>query len=338
MPAAIAAIIVPALGQLVAVCLGIGLIFVMGVVSCNLLVPFVNSCGDPLTNWVTIPVVNEVILWGQTASVAIAIVIRIVLGIKEGVFADGGPRRVSLGEYVFKSLCSVVLVGLMPILCSVVMQFGASMFRDVIAGTGGSQNLMDGIEINCTWSILFEFLSAENSIDLIVNSLVVNIIVLVALGLTVACVYQLFKRQFQMLIVGVVGPWVGIKAATNSDSGQYWDYLVSLFGMCVVQWVQYLFLMISLSMLSEFLGAGHELFQIGMRDDGARYLTAFVMLACFGATLSAQSLLERYTFVGGGGGAGNMMLGMVLRGGVGGASRMGNSLGRAAGSSIVPKK
>lgn len=334
MGAAIASIIGPALGQLVAVVFGIGLIFILGAASCNLLVPFINSCGDALTNWVTIPIVNEVVLWGQAASIAIAVAVRVLIGIKEGIFVDGGPKMPSLGEYVFKSICSVILVGMMPIFCNLVMQFGSAMFRDVIAGAGGGANLMDGIDIDCTWAILFEFLSADNPVDLIVDSLIANIVLLIALGLTVSVVYQLFKRQFQMLVVGVVGPWVGIKAATNSDSSQYWDYLISLFGMCVVQWVQYLFLMISLSMLSAFLGGGQEVFAISLAGDTDKFLTAFLMLACFGATLSAPSLLDRYTFIGGGG-AGNMMLGMAMRSGFGGAGRIGGSLGRMAGNAVT---
>lgn len=331
MPAILVSLLCEAIGPLIAAVFGIGLIFLLGGLSTSLIVPMINACGDGLSNWITIPIVNEVILWGQAISIVIAVTIRVIIGIKEGIFADGGPRPVSLGEYVFKSLCSVVLVGLMPIMCSIVMQFGVAMFSDIVTGTAGKAGV--NIQLSATWSMLFAMLAADDPIALLIDSLAANVIVVIALAMCVCVLYQLCKRQIQMLMVAVVSPWVGIKAATNSDSSQYWDFLTSLFGMCVIQWVQYLFMLISLNMLSSFLGTSSELFGISMVGDEGMYLTAFWLLASFGATLSAPSLLDRYTFISGGG-AGNMALGMLMRGGMGSAGRMGGSVGRAATSFI----
>ena len=86
-----------------------------------------------------------------------------------------------------------------------------------------------------------------------------------------------------------------------------------------------------LSMLAAFLGGGQEVFDISLAGNTDKFLTAFLMLACFGATLSAPSLLDRYTFIGGGG-AGNMVLGMAMRSGFGSFGRMGGSIGRVAGN------
>ena len=124
------------------------------------------------------------------------------------------------------------------------------------------------------------------------------------------------KRQFQMLFVAVAAPWIGIKAATESDSSTYWEFLQSLFGMCVVQWLQYIGLIVGLNMMSATIGSSLDINSIDMGS--ASFTNLFLVLAEFGAALGIPALVDRWTFSAPGAQSGSVLMGMIIRKGLAG--------------------
>lgn len=335
MPAAVAALLgslaASAVAAAVTCVITVVMVFVLGTMATMLVAPTINAFGDWASNWMTIPVVNNVILWGQVISVTIAAAVRVWVGIRTVMMADGGPNPPSLGEYVFKSIGAIALVGLMPILCSLVISFGQMMMRDVL-GLAGPGTLTLQAHPEHLFALADD---PENGMALIANSLVCCLMVLIAGVMCVKVLYELLKRQAQMLIISAVAPWVGITAAVDGDA-TYWEYLRSLFGMCVVQWCQYLFMVISLQMLEQFIGGDVELYELVLINpldpgDLDGFAMALVCLAMFGATLSVPGLLDRWTFGSSSTNAGNMVVGLLARKGGAAAGGVGRSVEKAAG-------
>lgn len=296
-----AEIALPIVGKAVALIL----ILIAGSIASQIIVPFLEAFGPWLTNWIEIPGLSVFIVWGQAIAVIAAVAIRVGVGIRDVLMSNGGEGRVSIGEYLFKSVVSISLVGLMPTFCSMVIWFGKKMAVDVM----GATSLSD---------LTFEF-DADAAVTSILSMNISQsmmyfcyaLLLLLAFGFVITIVYQLLKRQFQMLFISVAAPWVGIKAATENDSSTYWEYLQSLFGMCVIQWLQYLGMIVGLSMLSSTMGSQFNMMAPNLTT--STYMYMLVDLAAFGAALGIPALLGRWIFSAPGASTGNLLVGMLIR-------------------------
>lgn len=296
----------------------------------DFLLPFISQFGDMMASWITVPILGKVIFWGQAVSVAIAVAIRVYIGVKEGLLANGGPKPPSFGEYMFKSVFSVVMVGMMPVFCQLIMWFGQTMMSDIMGvmpwktlnGLSSMQNAWGLDKYNDTYG-------AMNSVDLpnVAAATVSNVVIMVALILVLLTLWALLKRQVEMLVVSVIAPWVGIKIATSNDDNQYSEFLTSLFGMCVTQWVQYLFLMIGVNALAQWIGPLSNMYKA---DITSSFGTAVIVLIMLSVAVGVPSLLDRWTYTGGSSGMRGFVLGSVMRSPGNIAGQAGRSAGFAA--------
>lgn len=272
----------------------VSLVFVLVCSVIATAVMYALQCGlfDYLCNWVSIPALGQVIVWGQAISVGIVVVIRIGVGIYDGILQD----KTRAPEYLFKTVAAVVAIGVMPIAVDLVISFIYTSMADVVGWLGSSAEIsFDFEKIEDHWTDL-----ADEPLDTI--AAVVGICLGPLFG-AVACVFtvkiylQLMVRQFQMLIISVIAPWVGIKAATDTSSGQYWEFLANLLGMGITQIVQGLFLWIALQNFFAWMQAGvWDGFDL---LSGDCWYTTLIMLALFMATHSVEGLVDRWTFAGG---------------------------------------
>lgn len=300
------------MGTLIAVVVAVAVLFFVGVVSNVILVPFINATASALTNWISIPVVNQVIFWGQAIAVVLAIAIRVFVGIKDGIFQNGGPRMASLGEYAFRSIAVIALIGLTPVICNLVMLFGQNMFADV---SGLAKNVV-GTELIKTGSLEWSSLDVDmahldQSLTNFVNAIPAAIITTVCLFMAVRIVFQMFKRQVEMLVASVAAPWITLKSATESDSNAAGEFLVNLFGMCCMQWLQYLFLMVGVAMLNTIVN-GNNVWALSIQGQEA-WVSYMLTVAVFGAAGGVPQLLNRFTFVGGSTRGGGLAAGALGR-------------------------
>ena len=257
---------------------------------------------DYVSNWITIPIVNQVILWGEAIAIVLVIAIRIGVGISQGILTD----EVKAPEYLFKSVGSVVLIGLMPVFCNLVIVGGQTMMQDVLGICGTSQRFVDKIEIDYLGVFtkdLFNLVTQPSGevITVLVNNLVGAVVLIMML----IVFFELMKRQIEMLVISVAAPFVSIKVATENSSGDYWGYLTNLFGMCVVQWIQTLFLSIGMQVYTIWMKAaqGNNLFTGLIVPSGVNSSTWYVMaimIAILLAAINVPSLLDRWTFSGSG--------------------------------------
>lgn len=256
-----------------------------------------------VTNWVTIPVLGQVILWGQAISILVVIIIRVAVGLNSGILKD----EIKAPEYLFKSIAAVVLIGIMPVLCNLVCQLGQSAVNDVATW---ATNGMSATELNTngTNDILnnFDALTADmdNIGGFISNIILGNIIKFVFLMLILGIYLQLMVRQFEILIVSVIAPWAGIQVATENNSSQYLEVLTNLFGMFLTQAVQTLFLSICLVQYKLWVSTNNHLIAdgfgllFGNADAGSAWIQVIILLALLLATGGIPNLVDRWTFSG----------------------------------------
>lgn len=270
------------------------------------LVPMISGFFEASVNFLSIPIVSTVILWGQGISIAAVIALRVGIGIKEMML--GSPdREFSLVEYVYKSVTAIILVALMPTLCAAVINLGSTMLADIKGGIGA-----EGVVDNLTTNDYETLLAGTNPVA-VIQMLISSILLLVALIMCVIVMYQFAKRQIEMGIVALIAPWVSILAGTTNDASQYWDLLKNLFGMCVTQWVQYLLCIIGMSWLSNLAASAGDVYSLTLIPQ--TFVSMMFVLAIFGASIGVARLIDRYTFSSASSGTGAMLAGIAARGG-----------------------
>lgn len=280
------------------------------------LVPMISGFFDASVNFLSIPIVSTVVLWGQGISIAAVIALRVGIGIKEMML--GSPdREFSLVEYVYKSVTAIILVALMPTLCAAVINLGDTMLADIKGGIG-AEAVLDNLTTND-----YESLLAGTNPVAVIQMLISSILLLVALIMCVIVMYQFAKRQIEMGIVALIAPWVSILAGTTNDSSQYWDLLKNLFGMCVTQWLQYLLCIIGMSWLANLAASAGDVYSLTLVPQ--TFVSMFFILAIFGASIGVARLIDRYTFSSASSGTGAMLAGIAARGG---ASKLAGLIGR----------
>lgn len=309
MTAAIATLVVLAAGMILG-------FFVGGIIEFAL-VPMISGFFDASVNFLSIPIVSTIVLWGQGISIIAVIALRVGIGIKEMML--GSPdREFSLTEYIYKSVTAIILVALMPTLCAAVIDLGDTMLADIKGGIG-AEGVLENMTAN-GYETLFAATDPVTVIEMVISS----ILLLVALVMCMIVMYQFAKRQIEMGIVSLVAPWVSILAGTTNDASQYWDLLKNLFGMCVTQWLQYVLCMIGLAWLANMAASAGDVFSLTLVPQ--TFVSMFFVIAIFGASIGVSRLIDRYTFSSASSGTGAMLAGIVARGG---ASKL---------SALLPKK
>lgn len=312
-----------AIGTAVTLIVALVLIAIVGACVDMICIPvinlFLNITLDPLT----IPIVNQVILWSVLAALAIALIVRVVKGVNE-LIINPTNSSVTVGEWIYKSILTVILVAIMPLLCTMIINLGTMMFTDVQGAVTASGTVTIQAEaIDDEWMNGL----AEADFGVVLGTIANSILVCLVVAAAIMVVYQLFKRQFIMLVVSIVATWVSAKAAADSFD-DYADVLVSLLALCITQWIQYLFFAIAVVLVNNFIG-GVSWLQVDLTSEGA-IASYILVLAALGTALAIPAIMERYSFSSGRTGAGNLIVGMAVRGGF----RSIGSVARGAGSLV----
>lgn len=281
----------------------------------ELCVGFIQNVASPLTqilfdwgtDFMSIPFVNTVILGLQGVAVIAVIVIRIGIGISSGILLKGGDREQSLGEYVYKTIVSVIMVALMPMLCRLVIQFGNHLYNDITKQGGSIADSLSWFTLNDDFSLDYIAAVQHSStvLWLIIGVLVITI-------LCIACGYQFIRRQIEMLTVSIIGPLVSIYAATENDDNMPFELLKNLFGLVCLQWLQYLLVQIALWFGISWISNAVTQNMIEFCFDGTNAQLFLFCIATFGAALTIPNLVDRYTFGNGGSHAGRAAVGAIV--------------------------
>ena len=309
---------------------------IVGCISTTLVSLMSTNVASWVTNWITIPEIGSLILWGQAIAIVVVIIIRVAIGINNGILKD----EIKAPEYLFKSVGAVVLIGLMPIAVDFCILFAQYAVSDVTTwrtpATTFSTNSSDFL------SQLSQDIAALNGQDNLLfnmlNLLLCHVAILIVALILVTILFQLFVRQVEMGILSVVAPWIGIKTATENSSGEYWEFLQSMIGMGVAQVVQYFMFVVSLNLFDAWYNAGPGEF-IGSADIASNWQKFLIVLAVVIATSNISSLLSRWMFSGGTTNSMTRIAPMLMGrlGGSKGGSKIGNSIGGQLGG-LMKKK
>lgn len=301
--------------------------FLVGALVDNLALPivelFTNLAVDPLS----VPIVNQVILWTSLCAATVCALVRVLRGMRIYLEQDGRPGE--FGRWAVKTVLSVACVAMMPLFCNIIVKLGSLMFKDVQEGV-----LATGAVTISSQPMSNEFLegladlASTGDVASIGGTLANCVLVVLVLAAIVMVTYQLFKRQVILLFVTAISCWVAVKSSMDS-SDDVVDMLVSMFGLVVTQWLQYMAMAIGIAMLNAFLGDVSWI-AVDITADGA-IQSYILVLAFLGAALAIPQVVERYAFSAGRGGAGNMVVGMMVRGGIGSIGKAGRAAGGLAG-------
>lgn len=307
---------------------------------CDMISNFLSPLCQVLFSWstdfMTIPYVNTIILGLQGLAMVGVIIIRVGVGISSGILLKGGNQEISIGEYFFKSVVAILIVALMPMLCRLVIQFGTMLYGDIAGGAGT-------ISESLSWFTIGDDIDWDGVGEIGSSILWLMVGCLLILVLCFACGYQFVRRQVDMIVVSIIGPIVSVYSATDNGMDQVTDLLKRLFGLCCMQWLQYILVEIALNFGISWIssGAGEDIMTSMFYEGESAQLFMFC-IATFGAALTVPALVDQYTFGGGGSHIGSLVTGTVvgsaIRGGMrapGSALRMQASAGAAAGKAIA---
>lgn len=271
----------------------------------------------------SIPIVNQLLLWSSICATILVVFFRAGKGIYEGVFQKAAnEQQGSVGQWFVRSVLSVACVALMPLFCNLIIEFGCKAFGDISGlvneGLKAAGNTDIGTQIQFHWNengstSLIDTVLAGLDIDK-QGAYLIGTLAVLAVGVIVLTVcYNIFKRQLIVLVVSIASSWVAIKTASDSADDVI-DLLVSLFGLMLIQIVQYVFLAVALNFFASFGGAS-ALISADFTDQET-LTTCIFFFALFGCAKAVPSVLERYAFSVGRGGSGSMIVGAAVRSGI----------------------
>lgn len=247
-----------------------------------------------MTNWITIPALGQIIVWGQGIAIVIVIAIRVWFGVSDGILRD----KAKASEYLFKTIGAVVAIGLMPIAVDLIMMFIQTSITDVMTWLSTDVSLSD-METDIASAL--EGYDKDYDYGNLLNistDLLRWVFLFVACGLIVSVYCTLAVRQFQMLVISVIAPWVGIRVATENSSSEYAEFLANLVGMGLVQLLQGAFLWLGVNNFLAWYSTMNEGTSVGY-DTYEFLYSGVVCIAILAATKTIPQLLDRWTFSGG---------------------------------------
>lgn len=306
--------------QAVTAILAGGLIWLMDAI----LFPLADVAFSWATDYISIPMVGKAILLFQVIALFAVVAIRIAIGVKDNILLSGGSREGSLGEYLFKSLASVMIVALMPMLCRMIFQFGNLVFKDVVGTTDSvTQDLHEyfrpsgsigqfGISND---SVEWGSMATDGCLQLVV-------VVISGLALTIlilAVGFQFLRRQIDMVVISLIAPLVSIYSATDSDSNLTRSLLVKTIGLVLTMSIQYILVRVAIgfaeSFMDKMLGSAAPV--VGVIQVVGSFPeccgSLMLALAALGCALSVPGIVNEYTTPTGNGSAGHFGMAIVQR-------------------------
>ena len=304
--------------------ISIAFLFIIYSICSSLVQPVCEIALELALTPLSVPIVNQLILWSQLCALILVVFIRVGKGIYENVFQKAANEETgSAVQWLFKSLIAVACVAVMPLLCNIIIEFGSKAFSDL---TGASNEIISNGAIHLQfdfpeddfWNAL-----SNSALNTLATSIGCGLLVVGELIFILMNVYQIVKRQIVLMVVSIAATWVSIKSATDNTDDVI-DVLVSLLGLVLIQVVQWTFLVIAMKQLTNVDGGG-MLFGADLSDKQTLYTIIFC-LALMGAALGVPQVLERYAFSTGRSGAGNMVVGAAMRTGIAAPRSIGSSV------------
>jgi hypothetical protein len=240
--------------------------------------PFTGGAIGSIFGWL-----NMVTLYIQAIALGIVVVMRVVIGLKDGIFANGGDPTTgeTTGQWLFKSLSSVALICAMPMLFKWVAGFSLSIGTD-LNSLGQVSNFDTFIQDNIITSI-------TSVISKPVGLLYAVIVTIVILYYVVVIVFQMLKRQIQIILLSIIAPLVAISSGTKntSDITSLFKEAVSIGLVTGIQWL----------LLGTAIGSGALLanaLKVGQTNIVAGLLFPLVFIALLGAIKKVPEWVEQY--------------------------------------------
>lgn len=290
--------------------LGITCLFLFFVTSAlgGFVVPLANFALNLSINPHGIGLIGQVIIWSQSCALIIVIFVRIGKGVWENVFQKAANQDTgSLTQWFVKTILAICCVILMPTICDLIIQFGAKAFSDVqtLVNQNGAVNLTYDVPLEEFWSNM-----AQQPVETLAIWFVSGFFVLFEIYFIAKVALDILKRQIIMYVVSIAATWVSIKSATDS-SDDVLDVAVSLFGLVIIQIVEFVLFALAIGALNTAGGLGAF---IGADLNASGTIgTVLSIAAIMAATLAVPQVLERYAFASGRTGAGNMIVGSAVR-------------------------
>ena len=245
----------------------------------DFLIGVVNVVLTAITTPLTVPFIWDLIVYFTIISVVVVILLRVCIGIKDGLFANGSNTEISAGEFFFKTVLSLVLVVTAGPLTfwfiDLTSRFSQDMMSYSFGATTGTQVQLDlasdmkgFFQATGIWAGPFELIAAI---------------------LVVIVIFQVGKRWVTLFLATAVAPLVAIHTAV-SDSSNYSGLLKEIVGLGVINGIQILLLNFSIACLHS-----------GGMMTGSSFSPLFWFFL-MGATASIPAFMQRYALPSGSGG------------------------------------
>ena len=223
-----------------------------------------------------IPFAADLTLYFTLVSITVVVIIRICIGIKDGLLANGSNTEMSVGEYVFKTCFSLAAVATAGPLAMWIISRTSKICADMMSYSFGGPGSAMG---------LIEYIEAGDLADTIFAPIALTISAI----LVICVIFQIGKRWVLMFLGSCVAPVIAIYAAVT-DSSNYSGLIKEIAALGIINGLQILLLHFSLSLLN---GGAF-----------ASSVSPFFWFFALGATLAIPFFLQRYALPSGGGGGG----------------------------------
>lgn len=312
------------------------------------LLPIADVAFSWSEDYISIPGVGQAILLFQVVALFSVVAIRLAIGVKDNILLGGGSREGSLGEYMFKSLASIALVALMPMMVRTVFYFGHLVFTDVLGGTEsitaelndyfGQQGVFASMVVSENNEELWRTLELNG-----VQAVIVMVLTALALVVLVVAVgYQFLRRQVEMVVISLIAPLVSIYSATENDSYMVKSLLTRSLGLALTMTIQYVLVRVAIgfaeSFMSSFMGTDPTaaftatfVAALNFQEVAPKFVLAVAALGC---ALSVPGIVSEFTTPTGNGQAGGMAMNMMRSLVVSKGGAMARSAREGAGAAI----
>ena len=236
----------------------------------------VDSILDEITYPTKIAFVQDLVVYFTVISVVVVVLLRIMIGIKDGLLANGSNTEVSTGEYIFKSCLSLAAV----------VTAGPLSFWLIVLATDYTNDMM---YYSFGATIVPAYSQTLVDIGNTTTKLLAPLVILVSAVLVFIVAFQVGKRWVMMLLGSAVAPVIAIHTAMT-DTSNYTGLLKEVMALGIINGLQILLLHFSMALL-----------YTGGTQTGS-YASPIIWFFLMGATISIPSFLQRYALPSGSGG------------------------------------
>ena len=306
------------------------------------LLPIADVAFSWSEDYISIPGVGQAILLFQVVALFSVVAIRLAIGVKDNILLGGGSREGSLGEYMFKSLASIALVALMPMMVRTVFYFGHLVGTESITTElndyFGQQGVLASMVVSENNEELWRTLELNG-----VQAVIVMVLTALALAVLVVAVgYQFLRRQVEMVVISLIAPLVSIYSATENDSYMVKSLLTRSLGLALTMTIQYVLVRVAIgfaeSFMTSFMGSDPTaaftatfVSALNFQEVAPKFVLAVAALGC---ALSVPGIVSEFTTPTGNGQAGGMAMNMMRSLVVSKGGAMARSAREGAGAAI----